>query len=115
MATGSAVAAPKPNGARIWLCRSRCPCPNPNRTMRAAGMAFRLALRARLNNPSPERRWRVGYLSNEQLKKPLDAIRDFYACPAHAVSPGVYGTQGSNRPGARRWRMAWEQPTSDVK
>jgi len=70
--------------------------------MRAAGMAFRLALRAGLKNSSTERRWRVRYLRNEQLKKRLDAIRDFYACPAHAVSPGVYGTQGSNRPGVSR-------------
>src|SRR3989441_12683416 len=76
MVAGSAAAAPKPTGARKWLCGSRCPCPSPNPTMRAPGMALRLALSAGVENSGIERPWRVRYLRCAQLKRPLDAIRD---------------------------------------
>src|SRR3989475_12573118 len=76
MVAGSAAAAPKPNVGRKWLCGSRCPCPSPNPTMRAPGMALRLALSAGVENSGIERPWRVRYFRCAQLKRPLDAIRD---------------------------------------
>ena len=41
--------------------------------------------------------------------------RGSYACPAQLVSPGVYGTQGSNRPGVSTYRCALVHPISEVK
>src|SRR2546426_5903927 len=76
MVAGSAAAAPKPTGARKWLCGSRCPRPRPNPTMCAPGMALRLALPSGVENSAIERPWRVRYLRCAQLKRPLDAIRD---------------------------------------
>ena|SRR5205809_4204767 len=115
MAAGSAAAAPKPNGARKWLCGSKCPYPSWNPTIRRPQTAVRLAFLAGIENPVTERRRRVRYSEYAQLKRPLDAIRGFYACPAHVVSPGVYGTHGSNRPGVSRYRIACAQPISEVK
>ena len=78
-------------------------------------MPFRLAFLSGVKNPATERRWRVRYSAYAQLKRPLDPNKDSYACPAHVVSPGVYGTHGSNRAGVSRYRIACEQPISDVK
>src|SRR5205809_4860013 len=70
MAAESAAAARKPNGARKWLCGSRCPCPSSNPTIRGPGMAFRLAFLTGVKNPAIERRWRVRYSGNAQLNRP---------------------------------------------